>query len=87
MISRGGAMIAQVKILWSGLAKELATWEDEAALKMRFPAAPAWGQAGSQGRGNVSTPAVAPPEKRTNGKRLRRASVKLSGPEWAGNPQ
>ena len=31
------------------------TWEDLIDLKTRFPYAPAWGQALSQGRGNVST--------------------------------
>lgn len=41
MIERGGDFIAQVQVLWSGMSKELATWEDEAALKVRFPDAPA----------------------------------------------
>lgn len=33
---------------------ELSTWEDEEAPKQQFPHAPAWGQAGSQGRGDVT---------------------------------
>ena len=36
----------------------LATWEDEQALKLIFPAAPASGQAGSQGGRNVTMPPV-----------------------------
>lgn len=31
----------------------MATWEDLEELQHRFPRAPAWGQAGRQGRGNV----------------------------------
>ena len=40
----------------------LATWEDEQALKLIFPAAPASGQAGSQGGRNVTMPPVSEPE-------------------------
>jgi hypothetical protein len=37
------------------LPQELATWEDRDALHQCYPfAAPAWGQVGLQGRGNVS---------------------------------
>jgi hypothetical protein len=38
------------------MAKELANWEDADALREQFPATPAWGQAGSEGRGNVNIP-------------------------------
>ena len=41
-------VVPQVLILWSGLPRSLATWEDLKALKQRFPRAPAWGQASSQ---------------------------------------
>ncbi|WVZ69878.1 LOW QUALITY PROTEIN: hypothetical protein U9M48_018599 [Paspalum notatum var. saurae] len=44
----------QVLVKWLQLPLELATWEDFEALRQRFPRAPAWGQAGFQGRGNVS---------------------------------
>jgi hypothetical protein len=37
------------------MPETLATWEDMEALKQRFPATPAWGQAVSKGRGNVRT--------------------------------
>jgi hypothetical protein len=36
------------------MPRSLATWEDLEALKQRFPRAPAWGQAGSEGREGVS---------------------------------
>jgi hypothetical protein len=42
-----------VLVRWSELPEELATWEDLEALKSNFPAAPAWGQAAIQARGNV----------------------------------
>lgn len=55
MIQRNRTMIAQVKVVWSGMDAELATWEDAEALYNRFPRAPAWGQAVIEERGNVST--------------------------------
>ncbi|WVZ49086.1 hypothetical protein U9M48_000467 [Paspalum notatum var. saurae] len=45
----------QVLIKWSHLPVELATWENLVPLKQRFPNAPAWGQAGFQGGGNVTS--------------------------------
>jgi hypothetical protein len=33
---------------------KLATWEDSESLRQQFSAAPAWGQVGSQARGNIS---------------------------------
>jgi hypothetical protein len=42
--------------IWSSQPSSLATWEDLEALKHTFPQAPAWGQAGSHGGGNVSIP-------------------------------
>lgn len=50
-VSRGGSSIDQILVRWSGLEDVLATWEDEEALKAKFPAATAWGQAASQGEG------------------------------------
>jgi hypothetical protein len=38
-------------IKWSGLDDDLATWEDADVIMQRFPGAPAWGHAGSQGGG------------------------------------
>jgi len=45
----------QALVHWSTLPASLATWEDEAQLRARFPAAPAWGQAGHEGGDNVTT--------------------------------
>jgi hypothetical protein len=41
-ISRGGHTVDQVWVRWSGYDAALDTWEDEAALRQRFPAAAAW---------------------------------------------
>jgi hypothetical protein len=57
MIACGGEHIAQVKVRWSGMVPELATWEDTTALRAKFPVAPAWGQAVFQERGNVGNDA------------------------------
>jgi hypothetical protein len=53
-IDRGGELIAQVKVVWSGMTEDLATWEDVEALRARFPKALIWDQAGARGQGNVS---------------------------------
>lgn len=54
LIQRGGSMVAQVNVCWSGLDVALATWEDTEALKSTFPNASAWGQATSEEEGDVS---------------------------------
>ena len=51
---RGTRAIAQVLVQWSNGSEDQATWEDMEQLRQRFPAAPAWGQAGIQGEGIVS---------------------------------
>lgn len=48
-ISKGQRLVQQVLVTWSGLPDEVATWEDQEALRQRFPLAPAWGQAGFPG--------------------------------------
>lgn len=68
---------------------ELATWEDADALRARFPAAPAWGQAGPQEWGNVSNkPASEHEDGVEHGNeqrqaRKRRLNAKFCGPQWA----
>jgi hypothetical protein len=52
---RGLRTVAQVLIKWSGAPAGDATWEDLEALKQQFLLAPAWGQAGFQERGIVSS--------------------------------
>lgn len=53
----GWQTIHQGLIRWLGTPSEV-TWEDLADLHTCFPAAPAWGQADSQGEGIVSSPAT-----------------------------
>jgi hypothetical protein len=87
-ITKGSRFVQQVLVEWSGLPRDLATWEDLEALRQCFPYAPAWGQAGLQGGGNVTAhlpPADTPwrpPLRREPGRRERRANVRLAGPEW-----
>ena len=51
LVKKGDTAITQVKIAWSHLPPEMATWEDYYVVKVRFPSAPAWGPAGSAGEG------------------------------------
>jgi hypothetical protein len=46
----------QVQVQWSHADDHDITWEDMLDLQQRFSAAPAWGQADSQGGGDVSDP-------------------------------
>jgi hypothetical protein len=56
-VSRGGSSVAQLLVRWSGMDTSMASWEDEAPLRMKFPAAAAWGQAPFQG-GGMSAPVL-----------------------------
>jgi len=82
---RQDGAVAQVLVKWSNMDVDLATWEDAEALHQKFPLAPAWGHAGSQGEGGVST---LPPEA-SQGNGLRRSmrrrprSSRVFGPQWA----
>jgi hypothetical protein len=81
-VLRGGSMVHEALIVWSHLPLDLATWEDVVRLRQEFPAAPAWGQAGFQGGGNVTTAVTSPTEEPSNagprrGSRLRRPSTRL----------
>jgi len=67
----------------------MATWENLTAIHQAFPCAPAWGQAGSQDRGNVNTgttTTVNPEDKDGNGPkrsaRNRRPNKNLIGDNW-----
>ncbi|VAI89961.1 unnamed protein product [Triticum turgidum subsp. durum] len=53
---RAGVDVPQVLVRWTDQPAALATWEDREELRLYFPAATAWGQAASQGRGNVMAP-------------------------------
>jgi hypothetical protein len=84
LLARGHATVEQVLIKWSGMTKELATWEDLQALKQAFPLAPAWGQAGCLGGGDVSSAATSEdgPSGPRKSRRERRPNVRCAGPEW-----
>ena len=58
LVAQAGTVQPRVKIQWSGMSPTLATWEDAANLRRRFPSAPAWGQAGSKGGENIRIPQV-----------------------------
>jgi hypothetical protein len=89
-------------VQWSEWPEHLATWEDEQALKLMFPAAPAWGQAGSRGRivtvpvtfepediaegGGKAGDQVVENEAQTRPKRRTRPSSHYQGPEWKVGP-
>ena len=51
LVKKGNTAIPQVKVTWTGLPSSATTWEDYHVLKKRFPDAPAWGQAATQGGG------------------------------------
>ncbi|WVZ69477.1 hypothetical protein U9M48_018253 [Paspalum notatum var. saurae] len=88
MVSRDGAMIKQVLIQWSGMPEALATWEDLEPLQQCFPRAPAWRQAGIQGRGSVtgSSSAIHGPAAEQEVEHLPRRKIRPNprntGPEW-----
>ena len=81
---QGPVAVAQVLVQWSGQPETLATWEDQDELKRRFPRAPAWGQAGHQGRENVNIDpdSMAPQAVAEREKRSRTASKRFPAREW-----
>lgn len=82
---QGNVAVSQALIQWSGQPETLATWEDVDELKQRFPRSPAWGQAGFQDRGNVSTPneEEGPLTVAEREKRERKASTRYPASTWA----
>lgn len=71
-------------VKWSAMPPSLATWEPFESLRQQFPGAPAWGHAGSEGWGNVSSPARQPTKEvnKRQSSRPSQPSVRVSGPEW-----
>jgi hypothetical protein len=84
----GHRTIAQVLVQWSDLPAAQATWEDRTSLQQQFPAAPAWGQAGSQERGIVSdqeggkADSMQGSSPRPRPRRERRPATRYAGNEW-----
>ena len=70
--------VLQGLIKWSGLPSSLATWENMADLRRRFPRAATWGQVASQEEGSVSIADHSGPRP----KRATRPSTRIYGPEW-----
>jgi len=53
LVKKGNTAIPQVRVKWSHLPKDSATWEDFYVLQQRFPSALACGQASSPAGGGV----------------------------------
>ncbi|KAJ1288152.1 hypothetical protein BS78_02G068200 [Paspalum vaginatum] len=84
MVAHDEAAVTQGLIRWSGMPDDLATWEDLEPLQQKFPRAPAWRQAGTQGRGGVTTSTAdpTPTEARRSTNRSVRPNPRSIGPEW-----
>jgi hypothetical protein len=54
-VPRAGSTAKRIRVLWDGPGPKLISCEDEQDLRRRYPKAPAWGQAGGKGGGNVMT--------------------------------
>ena len=87
---KNGGMQEQVRVQWSNSATLGTTWEDKASLMACFPHAEAWGQASSQGEGDVSAPDERDPLGSDHNNstaaqrptRVKRPSPRTHGPEW-----
>jgi hypothetical protein len=62
MVKKGNAAMVQVRIKWSSLPNEAATWEDYDVLRLRYPNAVIWEGVSSQGGANVTTEATPEPD-------------------------
>jgi hypothetical protein len=98
VVSRGVRTVPQALIHWSSLPPSLATLEDLKPLKQRFPSALAWGQAGANGGGDVSSSTQHTQEQAEDDavqadtgissrhgerpRRIKKPSTRVTGPEW-----
>ncbi|KAM3196173.1 hypothetical protein ACQJBY_072047 [Aegilops geniculata] len=86
---KNGDMIEQVKVRWTGASNLDDTWEDRQALQARFPHVTTWGQAATQGGGDVSDPdgavpqASKPHQEEARPSRAKKPNPRYTGPEWA----
>jgi hypothetical protein len=62
-IRKAGSTAPRAQVQWTNMGQGLATWEDEADVRCRFPQAPARGQAVSKGGGNVTRSGDHKPDK------------------------
>jgi hypothetical protein len=55
-VKKGNAAVPQIKVLWSSLPSECATWEDYHVLQSRFLDAAIWSEPSSRGGEGVASP-------------------------------
>ena len=95
LVTTNNKLSSQILVAWSSWPLSMATWEDEVDLKTQFPAVPAWGQAGPQGGGDVTTVTrlLAPTEDGVQGEQLeqgearrpirqKKPNPRFEGPKW-----
>jgi hypothetical protein len=58
MVKKGNSAMPQIKVLWSTLPPECATWEDYYVLQRRFPEAAIWKEAPPRGGEGVASPSA-----------------------------
>uniref|UniRef100_A0A8R7QSB8 Chromo domain-containing protein n=1 Tax=Triticum urartu TaxID=4572 RepID=A0A8R7QSB8_TRIUA len=56
MVKKGITSIVQVRVQWSSLSPDSATWEDYTVLHHRYPTAPCWDDVASAQGGEHVTP-------------------------------
>lgn len=54
LVKKGSKAVPQVLVQWRNLLAASATWEDWYVLKNHFPHMAAWGQASTEGEGDVA---------------------------------
>ncbi|XBI82471.1 hypothetical protein VPH35_091153 [Triticum aestivum] len=57
MVKKGNSYIVQVRVQWSSLSPDSATWEDYTVLRQRYPGAPCWTDDALAQEGEIVTPA------------------------------
>jgi hypothetical protein len=83
-------MKEQIQVEWSNPMATDITWEDAVELWQCFPSSPAWGQAVSQGPGDVSTDTAGTDaseplglsQRQSRPKRFVRPNRKYLGGDW-----
>jgi hypothetical protein len=56
MVKKGNSAVPQIKVSWSTLPTDCATWEDYHVLRRRFPEAAIWKEVLPQGGDSVASP-------------------------------